>query len=205
MKRRRFPDFLNDIFCGIKGEDGIKIPREVEEEIADYFEGCSLGRCVSPSEDYSADKAMEDYINFIYCALLLQYISSINIEVDEFMEELNKLKTCVGSKIQRSCSDLHLPRKIREFDTEYLPDYENLAEESYKKYHCSSKNIMREYREIKGKLKKECEVDIPFRVNSTKNKRAAVGYLWRLFSALKAAKISQDRIGENVPLQQHPL
>ncbi|GLI55191.1 hypothetical protein PM10SUCC1_07060 [Propionigenium maris DSM 9537] len=205
MNIRRFPDFLNDIFCGIKDKVGIKIPREVEGEIADYFEGCSLGRCVSPSEDYSADKAMEDYINFIYCALLLQYISSINIEIYEFMEELNKFKTCVGSKIQRSCSDLHLPRKIREFDTEYLPDYKNLAEESYKKHHCSSKNIMREHNELRRKLIGECEVDIPFRENSTKNKRAAVGYLWRLFSALRTAKISQDSIGENVPHQQHPL
>lgn len=194
MKSRVFPGLLDIIINGTRGKRRVGFPREVEVEIADYFEECSLGRCTPShtSGEYSIEDAMKDYINFIYCALLLQYRSSMNIEVDEFMEVFLKLKFCVSSKIQSKCSDPLLKSRIREVDDELLVNYHTMAEGIHERCEGSVSKIMKSYRTKSRKLIRECDIDISLEETTLMNKKAAISCLWTLFSSLKAVKLARS-------------
>ena len=203
MRPRIFPGLLNNIADRVRG---VGLPREVEREIYDYFEEASLGRGITSyrSEEYNIEAALEDYVNFVYCALLLQYHSSMNIEVEDFIGDLLKLKTCVTSKIQSTCSSPLLNQKIMEFNKEYLTDIQILAEEIYENCDQSVNRIAKLYRRKNNQLLRECDTDLPFRENSLSNKKLAISCLWTLFSSRKALKLTRDkrRKKDKVPVYQ---
>ncbi len=194
MGSRVFSELLDKVIGGARAGRVVRIPREVEREIEDYFEECSLGRC-TPSytpEEYSVEEALKDYINFIYCALLLQYTSSMNIEIDEFMNDFLRLKSCVSSVIQSRCPDPLLKSSLREFDEGFLINYQELAECIYINYEGAANNIMKNYRRENRHLR-GCDIDLSFRENTSNNKRIAILCLWTLFSHLKAVKLTKSR------------
>jgi len=196
MKTIVFSALVSEIIDKVRGKD--RISREIEREIDDYFEDCSLGRCITNcnSQSYSIEEAMEDYINFIYCSLLLQYHSSMNIKVSEFIEEMNKLKTCITSKIQSRCHDPLLPSWIKEFEDEFLMDHYVLAEKIYGSCDRSPGKIRRLYRRKNNRFSKEGGIDIPFRENTLNNKKVVISCIWEMLCCLEALTLTEEGSGK---------